>query len=279
MATGPALLSCELDVWKLFPGVCSAKNRARQYMHWYPPQGAVRDFIYVADAELRAFLARFYSSDLTCTPVAGFPMPAPNGELANSTTGIDRLRLKAVTPTSSAVTEMWEIEFTSATAYQVYASINGAPTDSTGATDADYTAAFSGTDHLSIATADWFGTGAQYDRFFVSVHANDPYLAAISAKLAAATMLRAVYGNESPNESAVASQYMEQALESLRKLIDPEGGIKIPSLTKLVRDGSPIQQDYEVDRVGRDLTHYADFEWAPVDGGGTTYEDSVWASD
>jgi len=109
--SAPALLSTELDVWVLLPNLCrdASADADKSGIAWYPSQASVKQAIYLCDAKLRAFLKNFYSSDLTYTAVATFPMGPPCSDLENSIKGKERLRLRQVTVGASAVTEMWEL--------------------------------------------------------------------------------------------------------------------------------------------------------------------------
>jgi len=250
-----ALMCTERDVIDRIPQLyeSGASNE-------YPVRGLaqIRRTIYQTDGQLRSMLRVLYGDSLTITSWADVPEPKD----VNTGGG----GLTQATASAAAITELWTVTYTSTSAFSVAGALSGAQGTGTKST------AFTSTNgYLSIAAADWSGTPANADIFFIRVFAVESTLVDISACLASISILRSVYGSEIPNSSDLAEQYeaylwgAEKKPGILRLLLDPTTSGTILQKGLSVRNLDPIQVDWEISEEGEDVTDYATKEWDAVE--------------
>jgi hypothetical protein len=159
-----------------------------------------------------------------------------------------------VTPSSTAVTELWTLTFSSETAFSVWGSTSGAK--EAGVTGSDYDNSL-----IAIPAANWdlrAGTPDANDQFFVSTYRFDPLIVALSAKMAAAQTLRATTQGVSDEIIAESRRIYKEAQELLKQLQQPYMDTGFRLGTFAARDISPEGIAYAIDETGVDVTQYAD---------------------
>lgn len=250
-----ALMCTERDVIDRIPQLYESGASSE-----YPVRSLaqIRRTIYQTDGQLRSMLRVLYGATLTITSWADVPEPKD----VNTGTG----SLTEATASAAAITELWTLTFSSSTAFSASGALSGS--QGTGSTS---TAFASTNGNLSIAAANWAGTPASGDIFFIRIFAVEPTLVDISACLAAISILRSVYGAEIPNSSDLAEQYeaylwgAEKKPGILRLLLDPTASGTVLQKGLSARNLSPIQVDWEISDEGEDVTNYATKEWDSVE--------------
>ena len=170
--------------------------------------------------------------------------------------------LADITPSSSAVTELWTLTFTSDSAYNVHGSVSGSQT--AGSTSSDYS-----NDYISIASSDWSGEPQSGDQFFVCTYKYDPLIVAVSAKLAASLTIMSVFQGVSEEMAAQARRLRNEGEAILKALQTPRdsGGMRLGSYAP--RDLTPEGVQYSISIFGSDMSEYADNERTPWDDSST----------
>jgi hypothetical protein len=253
------LLCTELDVTDLAPQLYQS-GESNEYPVLSLAQ--VRAQVAKTDGQIRSALRQLYGSDLTISPWAA----SPEAKSTNTGTGV----LSDATIGASAITELWTITFSSTTAFSVSGALSGG--QGSGTTGSAFTSTNS---YLVIPTANWSGTPAASDKFYVRVYEVDALLVDCSAHLAAAVVLQAQYTEQNPNASAAAAQYVAyvwgqgatrdtpKVIGLLQRLMDSHSGIEL-SKGMSTRNLDPIQVDWEISDEGEDVTNYAEKEWDSV---------------
>lgn len=240
-----SLLCTERDVVDLIPQLYDSDADT------FPVKSLAELRLYVqrTDGRVRSALKRLYGTDLTVSVTPWAQVPIPKGK--NTGTGV----LLEATANSAALTEVWSLTFSSATAYAFSGSLSGSSGTGTTASNSSST-----NNHLTVNAASWSGTPANGDIFYVRTYEVDPVLVDASARLSAAAVLRSIYTEEIPNRSEFLKELEETAFATLRLLQDPDSGYEL-SKGVSTRDIDPIQVDYDIDQYGADVTKYAKKEW------------------
>ena len=253
------LLCTELDVIDLAPQLYQS-GEANEYP--VKSLAQIRSIILTTDGQIRSALRQLYGSTLTITPYAA----SPEAKSTNTGTGV----LSDATIGTSAITELWTITFSSTTAFSVSGALSGS--QGSGTTSAAFT---STNGYLAIPTANWSGTPASNDKFYVRVYAVEAMLIDCSRHLAAAVVLQAEYTEQSPNASSAADRYIAyvwgqgatrdtpRIIGLLQRLMDPSSGLEL-SVGISARNLDPVQVDWEISDTGEDVTNYAEKAWDAV---------------
>lgn len=225
----------------------------------------ISQYIYRADSIIREALRSLYSIDsgledttpYNNIPQAPFPHPDQNINGNDSASG----SLLDVTPSSSAVTELWTVSFDSATTFNVSGSISGS--QGSGSTASDFT---STNTNLVIPTGNWSGTFADGDIFYIATYKAQPLIVSISTFLAAGLMLKAVNeGIDDISEKGV--DFWNQGMKLLKRLQNPnaDDGITLSTASSPTysQDISPEGIAYHISSLGCDVSRYANNENTP----------------
>ena len=245
----PSLLCTERDVLDLIPQLY---DESTDTWSVYSTR-RLRGFILRSDGIIRTALRATYGADLTSgiTPWASIPEADEDndddsGEL-----------LPDITVDGDAITEVWTLTFTSTTAYSIAGSLSGS--QGTGATGSD-SASTNG--YITIPSANWSGTFAIGDIFFIRTYNVEAAVVEMSALMASGVVLQSRYTEFVPNRSEMAQGYMETAKERVTQVTDEDSPYAL-EVGRAARDISPIQVDYVIDKYGSDITSYEETEWDP----------------
>lgn len=246
------LLCTEFDVIDKIPQLWNNQDSV------YKPRSLrdIQNIIIESDGMLRSALRQVYGTDLTSgiTPWAKFPEALTAPRAVNSGSGV---LSPEMTISSSAITELWTLTFTSSTEYGFVGSISGS--QGTGTTSSD-SASTNG--YLTVPSAKWSGTPDSGDVFYVRVYAVEAALVNISSLFAAALLLDNLYTDEIPNRTEMAKGYKETAEELLEKYTSEDSGYVL-EIGRTARDLNPIPiaGQMVVSDTGEDISDYADDEY------------------
>ncbi len=252
-------ISTYMDIVDLIPQLIDDEEHLFKVMS---PQD-IRGFILRNDSQLRGQLELYYGSNLTEVPRVDQPAAA----IHNQGKGVLLLQnaggTKELVVNESATTlfsQVYKLEFTSESEFDVESELSG--TQGTGTITDD---PFTTTDtFLIIAKELWNGVFAKEDIHYIRVYNYPGMIVHLSSLLAATNILDTIFTEEVPDASATSQRYGRLYDRLIRAL---QGGIiTIPGKAIVARDLDPIQIDYEVDRYGRDVTNYAEYEWPPSVG-------------
>lgn len=222
----------------------------------------VAQFIYRADAFIRSSLRGLYTVDaglLASSAWNGRPQPpfaSPDHDIFGN---VGDAELMDITPSSSAVTELWTLAFTSSTAFTVSGSVSGSQAN--GSVNSDYDNGL-----IAIASASWSGSPSSGDKFYIPVYTADPSIVAISALLSAGLLLKATYMGDGGSKEG--DDRYNEGKEWLLRLQNPDrpDGMRLGNYGTI--NLAPEGLEYFIDDMGRDLTDYADNERTPWQDGG-----------
>lgn len=204
-----------------------------------------------ADSRIVVALLSSYGSEsaLLDTPYASTPIPAEENQ------GAGRLLGSQITVTSSAVTEQWEVEFTSSTGFSVTGSSSGA--QGAGDVNTEFT---STNERITIPVAAWSHKDRIQadDVFRFSTYNVHRILRTISAYMATALFLQTEFCQQSPNAESESDKWMKHAEDILEKMTGESPVYKLSTFPS--RNLDPIGLAYNIDAYGRDLTNYEDNE-------------------
>ena len=196
------------------------------------------------------YLSKVYGdeSNLRTTPYAGVILP--------DTDNTGTASLLAVQVATTAYTETWTIEFTSATAYTITGSCSGS--QGTGDTTVDSSSTNS---DITFLTTAFTGTPAIGDIFYIPVYDVYSVIASLASMLAAAFSLGVVYNENVPNENDFATTLYDRAIDILDRLSRPfdDDGLVIDDTALTAMDSldiEPIAVSYVIDENGDDKTTY-----------------------
>lgn len=204
----------------------------------------IESHILQADGEIRITLASLYAeSDFLLTaPIAGMPMASLGNETKENVA-----RLYAVLAGTSAITELWAIEFdqTAPNTFSVRGTFSGS--QGNGSTGATFTS--TNTD-LVIESGFWWLLDDEVkfqknDKFYVTTYDVKPEIMNISAKLASASLLRSVLSQASQEDAAFIRNLEKAARDMLKKLLD--GTMR---LTAYPAELEPDAYAYHIDSTG-----------------------------
>lgn len=245
----PSLLCTERDVLDLIPQLY---DESTDTWSVYSAR-RLRGFILRSDGIIRTALRATYGADLTSgiTPWASIPETdedndAGSGEL-----------LPDITVDADAITEVWTLTFTSTTEYNIVGSLSGS--QGTGATGSD-SASTNG--YITVPTANWSGTFAIGDVFYVRTYDIEAAVVEMSALMASGVVLQSRYTEFVPNRSEISREYMEEARKRVDQVTDGDSPYAL-EVGRSARDIDPIQVDWEIDAYGNNITDYAETEWDP----------------
>ena len=236
----------------------------------------IMQYIYRADSIVRDALRTLYAIDTgledssVYNSVPQAPFEAPDQGITANTGDASLLD---ITPSSDAVTELWTLTFTSASAYSITGSVSG--DQGTGSTGSNSSSTNS---YLTVPSANWSGTPASGDVFYIAVYRANPLIVSISTFLASGLMLKAVNeGIDDISEKGV--DFWEQGMALLERLQNPndDNGLTLSTSGGLTysQDISPEGIAYHIDAMGRDISRYADNEqtpWNDASNGVGTYD-------
>jgi hypothetical protein len=208
----PSLLCTVFDVVDKIPQLYDKDDDV------YAPLTLVnmRNVILESDGRLRSALRRWYGTDLTSgiTPWAKIPERKRLGRFsdANDNTS-DAELLPWITVGASAITELWTLTFTSTTAYTITGAISGS--QGTGSTSSD-SASTNG--YITVPSANWSGTPANNDVYWVRVYDVEAQIVELSSLLAASAILADNTTEYVPNQSEASLGYLARARAILKAL-------------------------------------------------------------
>ena len=253
----PALLSTPLD----------ARNLSEYITTGVRDDARIQQFILRTDPIIKDSLRPLYTIPDNINESAPWNgPPQPKLAIQEITANTGSASLLDITVDSSAVTEMWTLAFTSETAYNITGSVSGS--QGTGATGSNSSSTNS---YITIPSANWLGTAASGDEFYISVYKAKPLIVSVSAYLSAALALKGLFeGNDGTSEKA--QELEAQGKELLKGLMEPyeDHGIQLDSFSP--RDITPEGTQYSIDLLGRDIAKYSDNEqtdWNDATTGGT----------
>ena len=196
-------------------------------------------------------------SFLDTTPQALPPLlPKENshsGVVENTGSGV----LYGIVPSSDAQTELWTIEFSSATAFSVTGSRSGSQGSGTKGT------AFTSTNTWISIPADVFGgTPADGDKFMVAVWRQYPMVIYLTSLIAASIIHNGLFNFLAPNESQITDRFRQEAnrlIKALNNGYDFKGQpFRLPSFS--IDDMAEIPNPFHVNRLGVDDSNYSSTE-------------------
>ena len=217
--------------------------------------------IYLATAEVRAGLFRTYPGDsyLQTTPIT-LPTLIPkenshSGVIEN--TGSGALTSIQINDEDNIRTELWTIEFTSATAFSVTGSRSGS--QGTGSTSSDFT---STNEWIKILSASWSGSPTDGDKFFAVVWSEYPMVIYLTSLIAASIIHNGLFNFLAPNETVVTDRFRQEAnrlIKALNNGYDFKGQpFRLPSFT--IDDMAEIANPFFISRYGTDESNYSSTE-------------------
>lgn len=201
--------------------------------------GMVAEMLHVVSNGINNLMA---SIPYSCRPI---------NNCENSNWGTrDMPHLKGVTVGSGANTEMWEIKFTTSSAFSVIGQISGS--QGSGTTGATFTS--TNTD-LVIPTGAWNTDGGNFqidDRVYVSTYKVLRGVMAPVAMLAAAKTLDEIYSEASPNASEYGNSLWSRAMRYLDKFV--KGDMRLS--TTAMPSTEFVHVAYDITTLGDDTTEY-----------------------
>lgn len=216
----------------------------------------IQNIVIESDGMLRTALRQIYGADLTSgiTPWAKFPEALTAPRAVNGGNGV---LAPEMIISSSAITELWTLTFTSETEYSFSGSISSS--QGTGATDTD---SASTNVYLTVPSAKWSGTPDSGDVFYVRVYEVEAAVVNMSSLFAAALLLDSMYTEEVPNRTEMANGYRDTAETLLEKYTDEDFAYAL-EVGRSVRDLDPIPiaGQMVIDEEGQDIGVYAEDEY------------------
>ncbi len=212
--------------------------------------GKIGAFILKATGIIKGSLAQWYVGDAAfettpyCSPPQR-PIPDENNSGHNSGSSY----LLGSTVASTAVTELWTVEFTSEAAFTVTGSRSG--NQGTGSTASTFTST-----NLDISIPATYWTAGEHmpgDKHYIATYSNYEMVVAICTFLAAGMLNMAIYTEQAPNENNVGRQLYDRGMDLLNSLKSGDNA-QLPGFSQ--GDLSDAQVFYEVDPFGRDTTGY-----------------------
>lgn len=252
------LLCTEFDIIDKIPQLWNDQDSV------YKPRSLrdIQNIIIESDGMLRAALRQLYGADLTSgiTPWAKFPEALTAPRVENTGSGVLSPKM---TISASAITELWTLTFSSATAYAFSGSISGS--QGTGATGSN---SASTNTYLTIPSTKWSGTSESGDVFYVRVYEVEAAVVNMSSMFASALLLDNLYTDEIPNRTEMAKGYRETAEGLLAKYTDENSGYAL-EIGRAARDLDPIPiaGQMVVDDEGQVTTDWEDDEYTISLGG------------
>ncbi len=254
MATKKESISVYLDIVSLIPQLYDDESFALTVMS----KQEIRDLIVRNDQQLRSELAPFYGTSLSGTPNISTPIP----RYGNTESGVllvtDGTNDLTISEGSTVYSQVYEIKFTSSTAFSVTSDLTGA--QGTGSTASNFTTTDT---FLAINSSLWSGSFFAGDVHYIKVYNYEGMLVHMSSLLTANYILNTIFTEESPDASATAEKYDRLYRRLIRSL---KNGTVFLEKGLTQRDINPIQVDYEIDQYGRDVTYYEGFDWNPRTG-------------
>lgn len=209
-------------------------------------------FIHRADARIRSALRSFYTIDTSLLETAPWNGPPQDAYgIGDTVSNAGTAQLSDITVAATAITEMWTLTFTSATAYTITGSLSGS--QGTGAVGSNSSSTNA---YITIPSINWSGTAVANDVFYVATYTFKPLIVALSSMMAAGYALLSQY--EGDNEiSAKGNKFLAEAKEIIKSLQTPyaEGGITLDTFADTI-DISPEGVQYFIDRMGVDISSY-----------------------
>ena len=210
--------------------------------------GEIESYIASQDGIILAYLNEIYggADGLRTTRWVSTPYRNPKNQSAG------KLLAATLANTADPYTAYWVVEFTSATAFTLTSSLEGA--QGTGATNTDLT---STSTELTIGTNAWSSVGegfADNDKFYFSVVDVYQLVNKLSADLAAAAALMERYSEAVPNANEYANKLYSNAMKLLDKLSDKDSPISLTST--MTYDLSSTAVDYNLGVLGEDKSSY-----------------------
>lgn len=197
-----------------------------------------------------ALLPNYLSeSALKDTPYASTPVPDENNK------GIGRLLGDLIIASASAITEQWEVKFTSSSAFEVTGSSSGS--QGTGNVTTEFTSTNA---RITIPVTAWSNTDRiQADDIFRFVTCNVfRLIRTVSAYMATALALQTEFSQQLVNAESESDKWMKQANDILDKMTGDDPKYKLSTFPN--RNLDPIGIVYTIDEYGRDASDYADNE-------------------
>lgn len=219
----------------------------------------IRECILRNDRQLLSQLKPYFGSNLTVTPRVTQSVP----RFGNSGDGVLRpmnptgTKTLSVDTSKAVYSQVYQITFgPSDEVFLVESDLSGPQGDGDTSTD------FTTTDGILVVAKElWDGSFPVGDVHHVKVYNYEGMLVHLSSLLAASNILDTIFTEEVPDASATAQRYERLYNRLIRALQD---GIIFLEKALVARNLNPIQCDYKIDKYGRDITEYADFEWSPT---------------
>lgn len=197
-----------------------------------------------------ALLPNYLSeSALVDTPYASTPIPDEKNQ------GTGRLLGDVIVVSSSAITEQWEIRFTTSSAFTVTGSSSGA--QGSGNVSTEFTSI---NERIIIPISAWSDMDRiQADDIFRFATCNVFRLVrTISAYMSTALALQAEFSQQLVNVEVESDKWMKHANDILDKMMGDDPKYRLTTFPN--RNLDPIGIAYNIDEFGMDASDYADNE-------------------
>ena len=251
----PELLCTELDIVDKVPQLWNSMDGE------YSPRSFIDilNVILESDGHIRSSLRQLYGADLTSGISPWAKVPEANSRPANSGSGV---LSPWITVAATAITELWKMTFSSATAVTVTAGISGS--QGSGTVSVDFTSTNS---YITIPAANWGGTPASGDIFYIRVYDVEAAVMGLSSAWAAHMLLDNLYTEEIPNRSDMAKAYGDMVERLLKSYTNDNSPYELET-GKTVRDLDPIPIPGQmvISDTGEDIGVYEDWEFAISSG-------------
>lgn len=199
------------------------------------------------------------------TPYAS-PVLKPAADENGSGENTGTCSMLGLIPNSTAITEQWQITFTSTTAFSATGSISGAQGTGTAGT------AFTSTNGMITIPTDAFtGTQAIGNDYYIAVYKHIPEIVLLSTMLATGLIYKGSAAGTAPGLSAEGAKLYDDAMKLLDSIVKGDSGLLGISYDL---DTTDLQTIYEISPLGFDSSNYAQ---DPVNKYATsTYGNTVW---
>ena len=212
--------------------------------------------IIMVDALIWSRLRAYYTLDTLkgLDTEARVTVPVPDPRNTGDSELISVL-LNSVTVTDIS-TAAWFLNFTNATTYDIFSSLEA--TQGTGWVTSDATKTSTNTE-VTIETGFWVANSVDFDkgdRFYFSVIRAHELIHFISNLLATGHALCSIFTSTTPNESAFGKKLWERGMKLLETLYDEAGTAHLDDDSGSSFDRTSISIDYEINELGLDASPY-----------------------
>ena len=212
----------------------------------------IEQHIHTADGIIEGYLVGTYGETALANETPYFLGPITIDENTSP------VLLRGVIVATTAITEQWLIRFTDTDTYEVIGTVSGA--QGSGNVSTDFT---SDNTDVQIKSEDWdFGietTVLVDNHVMFGTYKSHKLIRSLSAKLAAADLIDALYSKISEESSSFARALRKQAMDLLKALIDEDSGVSLTEITS-----EDIEQyeaaPWNITHNGDDITDYGNFD-------------------